>query len=318
VISTQAPGDGDLLSTLVDDAARGEDPRTKLFLWAAPADADPWSPATWKRANPALGDFRSLEDVRDQAAKAKRLPALEAGFRNLILNQRISATTVFVPPALWAECGTTVPEHEYAGRPTFVGLDLGEKSDLTALVCATPLADGRIVCETHVFVPIEGLRDRAERDRVPYDSWAARGLLHTTPGPVTQYRTVAEFIAGLLATRNVVEVAMDAWRREVLVQQLEAIGCDLAVVDFRQGFQSMAPAVDILERLLLEAKLCHGNHPVLAWQSQNVTVERDAAGNRKFTKRKSTGRIDAMVALLMAVARSQQAPVTAAPAVWSL
>jgi Phage terminase-like protein, large subunit len=96
VISTQAADDLAPLSELIDYGQRvqsGEidDPSFHLTLYAAPADADPWSPETWALANPALGDFRSLEDVARQAAQAQRIPSKEAAFRNLILNQRGAA-----------------------------------------------------------------------------------------------------------------------------------------------------------------------------------------------------------------------------------
>jgi len=54
--------------------------------------------------------------------------------------------------------------------------------------------------------------------------------------------------------------------------------------------------------MLLQKKLKHGNHPVLTMCAGNARVETDAAGSRKFTKKKSTGRIDGMVSLGMAVA----------------
>ena len=43
IISTQAPTDADLLSTLIDAAKASGDPTTKLFLWAASPEDDPWS-----------------------------------------------------------------------------------------------------------------------------------------------------------------------------------------------------------------------------------------------------------------------------------
>jgi phage terminase large subunit-like protein len=73
-------------------------------------------------------------------------------------------------------------------------------------------------------------------------------------------------------------------------------------VDFRQGFISMGPAVSALEERLLNRKLRHGNHPILRMCAANAVVVTDDAGNRKFTKRKSTGRIDLLVALTMACA----------------
>ena len=71
--------------------------------------------------------------------------------------------------------------------------------------------------------------------------------------------------------------------------------------EFGQGFVSMSPALRELESLLLARKLRHGMHPVLTMCAANATITMDPAANRKFTKAKSTGRIDGMVALAMAV-----------------
>jgi len=62
----------------------------------------------------------------------------------------------------------------------------------------------------------------------------------------------------------------------------------------------MAPALDAVERLILNAALCHGNHPVLTMCAANAVVTKDPSGNRKLDKAKTSGRIDGMVALAMA------------------
>jgi phage terminase large subunit-like protein len=80
IISTQAPTDADLLSKLIDDALNAADPSTVVFTFAADPDDDPWDKQTWEKANPALGDFRSLEDMNKLANKAKRLPSFESAF----------------------------------------------------------------------------------------------------------------------------------------------------------------------------------------------------------------------------------------------
>jgi phage terminase large subunit-like protein len=103
-ISTQSNDPRHILSQLIDDGLNAEDPATVTHLFAAPDDADPWDDAVWKLANPALGDFRSLEDMRAQAARAKRMPSFEAPFRNLYLNQRIDARAPLIPRAEWVAC----------------------------------------------------------------------------------------------------------------------------------------------------------------------------------------------------------------------
>src|SRR5215472_17252597 len=105
VISTQAPTDGDLLSVLIDDAQAGHDPHTVVKLYTAPADLDPFAEATIRLANPAFGTFLHAREVLAMAADAKRMPAREAEYRNLILNQRVEPTNMFVSPAVWKACG---------------------------------------------------------------------------------------------------------------------------------------------------------------------------------------------------------------------
>jgi phage terminase large subunit-like protein len=94
-------------------------------------------------------------------------------------------------------------------------------------------------------------------------------------------------------------LAYDRWRIEDLKRELDAIGCGVPLVPFGQGFKDLSPAVDRLERVVEEGKLRHGNHPVLAMAAVNAKVELDAAGNRKISKRRSTGRVDPLVALCM-------------------
>ena len=63
----------------------------------------------------------------------------------------------------------------------------------------------------------------------------------------------------------------------------------------------MSPALRELEGHLLNQRIAHGMHPVLAMCARNSTIAMDPAGNRKLVKHKRIGRIDGMVALTMAV-----------------
>ena len=120
VISTQAADAAAPMSRLVDYGLNNKDPSFHLTLYSAPINADPWSIKTWRRANPALGDFRSLEDVQRLAKQARRMPSQEGVFRNLILNQRVSIESRFMDPAAWKECAgqPNIP----AGAKVYAGL----------------------------------------------------------------------------------------------------------------------------------------------------------------------------------------------------
>lgn len=313
VISTQAADDLAPLSELIDYGQRvnrGEitDPSFHLTLYAAPDDADPWAPETWALANPALGDFRSLDDVARQAAQAQRIPSKEAAFKNLILNMRIAAETRFLPVSEWKACGGPI-RPDLDGKPCWAALDLGATRDLTALVLAFPDDAGGVDALPFFFLPSEGLIERGERDRVPYALWRDQGLLTVTPGATTDPRFVAATVAALCDRYEVKALAYDRWRIETFKAALVDEGVtELELIPHGQGFKDMGPAVDALERAVAERKLRHGMNPPLTWCVSNAVVTRDPAGSAKLDKSRSTGRIDGAVALAMALNAMQMRP----------
>lgn len=300
IISTQAPTDADLLSILIDDALTGADPRVKVALYTAPLDLDPFSDEAIRAANPHFDVFMNKAEVRKQAADAKRLPSMEAGYRNLILNQRCEAKSPFVTRAVWAENGGQPIDLE--GEEVWGGLDLSSVSDLTALTLVG--RDGSVQCV--FWLPADGIAEKSRADKVPYDVWAKQGHLQLTPGRAIEYEYVAEYLRGVFDRYKVQALAFDRYNMRFLRPWLEKVGFtadELAkFVEFGQGFASMSPALRELEARLLGKKLKHGNHPVLTMCAANaVTVDGPTAGTRKFAKPSERRRIDGMVALAMAI-----------------
>jgi phage terminase large subunit-like protein len=101
-----------------------------------------------------------------------------------------------------------------------------------------------------------------------------------------------------------------------LVNDLKGDG--LNVVAFGQGYASTSAPSKELEKLVLGKELRHKGHPVLRWCASNVMVETDAAGNIKPSKRKSTDRIDGIVALVMAIGVAATAEAPSAPGILEL
>lgn len=302
IISTQAPNDGDLLSILIDDAKAGNDKRTKLILFTAPEDMDPFSREAVILANPGLGDVQNEQEVMAMAEDARRMPAREAEYRNLVLNQRVEAYNPFASKQIWIQSGEAP---SYRGA-CYGGLDLSETNDLTAFELVFPEGNTYDV-KSHFWLPGEGLRERSRQDRVPYDVWSDEGHLLTTPGRSIEYEFVAQFIAEAFATYDIRKIAFDRYNMRHLRPWLVKAGLSESFIDdrfveFGQGYVSMGPALRVLESLLLNAKLRHGNHPVLSMCAANAVVKYNEAGDRKLDKAKSRGRIDGMVSLAMACA----------------
>lgn len=304
IISTQAPTDADLLSVLIDDALQGNDPKVVVSLYTAPMDIDPFSVAAMKAANPAFGDFLNAELVKGMAEDARRMPAREAQYRNLVLNQRVEATSPFVSRSLWQSCGDEPAEFD-EDTPIYAGLDLSSVNDLTAFVPIGKV-DGTWSVRPTFWLPREGLEDKARKDRVPYDLWHKQGFLQAAPGKSIDYEFVAAFLWDFCQRYDVHKIAFDRWNFRHLKPWLLAAGFTEEVIEdlfeeFGQGFQSMSPALRTLEGEILNGRIAHGNHPVLTMCAANAVVVQDPSGNRKLAKDKSSGRIDGMVALAMAI-----------------
>ena len=303
VISTQAASDADLLSVWLDDAAASNDPRIVSHVYAAPEGCDLLDEGAWQAANPALGIFRSRDDLAEQMKQAQRMPSAENMARNLLLNQRVSTDSPFVSPSVWAACGRAVAP--FVG-PVFAGLDLSARTDLTAFVLVGK-RDGVWQVQSYFWTPSQGLAERARRDRSDYETWTRQGFMRTTPGASVDYAHVAADIAEILADLDLRAVAFDRWRMDVMQGELERLGIVLPLVPFGQGFKDMSPALDSLEVELLNHRVAHGGHPVLTMCAANATTVRDPAGNRKLDKQRATGRIDGLVALAMALGAAQSA-----------
>lgn len=297
-ISTQAAGDADLFSVWLDDADQSKDPRIVSHVYAAPEGCDLLDVEAWQAANPALGLFRSEDDMREQMTQAQRMPSAENTARNLLLNQRVSTESPFISPDVWKSCAASVLPFD-SDTPIYAGLDLSARTDLTALVLVGKMA-GKWHVSPHVWTPEQGLVERSKRDRAPYDLWHRQGYLHTTPGASVDYGFVAQDMAVILSGLDVRAIAYDRWRIDLLKKELERIGSDLPLVPWGQGFKDMAPALDHLEAELLNGRVCHGNHPVLSMCAANAIVTKDPAGSRKLDKSRATGRIDALQAMAQA------------------
>ena len=256
VISTQAADDHAPMSQLVDyglKVNRGEikDKNFHLTLYSAPEETDPWSRKAWRAANPALDDFRSLSDVERLAAQAQRMPSQENAFRNLILNQRVAAEARFMEPRIWKLCGDNpeIPE----GARVYAGLDLGATRDMSALVIVWEDKTNVFHVKPYCWLPGDPIA-RGDQDGAPYPAWIKSGEL-IAAGESTDPRVIARKIAELNGRNRIEKLAFDRWRILELKRELDAIGCHVPLEEHGQGYKDMTPAVDAVERLVIQKRI---------------------------------------------------------------
>jgi phage terminase large subunit-like protein len=266
-------------------------------------DLDPFSEEAVRLANPAFGEFLNPREAMAMAQDAKRMPAREQEYRNLVLNQRVEAVAPFISHDVWNRNGDT-PD-DLGNVAVYAGLDLSEVRDLTALVLVGHV-HGKWSVHPTFWLPEEGLAEKARNDRVPYDMWAQQGFLQTTPGRSVSYQYIAMVLRQVFDTYDIRKLAFDSWNMKHLKPWLLENGFNEQefnekFIEFGQGKKSMSPALRDLEQILLDDEMAHGNHPVLKMCAANSVVEGKDSANRRLSKNKSSGRIDGMVALAMAM-----------------
>lgn len=339
-ISTQAPTDNDLFSRWLDDAANANDPHIVSHVYTAPLDCDLTDREAWQAANPALGVFRSLQEVEEYSERAVRMPTAENTFRWLFLNQRVEASSPFVSRNAWAACGGLAKPLD--GVPVYGGLDLSSVSDLTAFLLMGNI-DGIWHVHPTFWLPGDMIAERSRADRVPYDLWHKQGLLKAAPGNSVDYEFVAQHIWEQKQRLDIRKIGFDrAMFKHLRPWLIKAGFSEVEIEDLfeevGQGYVSMSPALRDLEAEILNCRIAHGvvcsncggdgcdtcsntgavPHPVLQINMANAIVMRDPAGNRKLDKQRANGRIDGAAALADAFAAAPALDESASPMMFFL
>ncbi|WP_395774060.1 terminase large subunit [Agrobacterium pusense] len=259
----------------------------------------------WHFMNPGLElGYPDIDGLRDYAREGRERPAERDAFRQYHLNTWLDySASPFVSMPVYDE-GNFRPdldELEANQTPCYLGVDLSSTSDLTAVVAAWGDRESGYVVHPWFFLPKDNILRKAGQDGVNYAVWEEQGLITLTEGNVVDFHAVEAEIEEICARFNVREIAFDPHLARNSLNNLQDKG--LPVVEFRQGWVSMSPAINELERAILARQFQHGGHPILRWHFDNIAIRTDIAGNRSFHKSKSKDRIDGAVATAMAVAR---------------
>jgi phage terminase large subunit-like protein len=292
--------------TILDDPRL--DPYTYVYMRNTPREADWQDESNWHFANPALGDFLSLETLRNEADQAKRSLRKQNRFRQFKLNQWVQQLDRWLDLDAWDESAGLVVEHDLAGRECFGGIDLAQTKDLTSIAWLFPPveADGAYKVLWRHFTPEANLEDLRRRTGGQSDEWIRDGYIKVTAGNVVDYDAFMHQVDLDAQQFGVLEVGYDPWGpAPAIVQKLQDVG-GLKMVPVRQGFGTLNAPSKQLERLLLKGVFQHGGNPCVRWQADNITVRTDPAGNIKPDKERSGDKIDGIVAAIIALDREMR------------
>lgn len=267
-------------------------------------DGDDWrDEASWRKANPNFGISIYPDSLAFAAKKAEQLPSALSAFKQKHLDIWVNADLAWMPMGLWHNCGDSALDLEdFAGQPCYLGLDLATRSDIASAVLVFPPLGQRTnysVFARH-FLPEATLEDSPNSQ---YPSWELEGYLSTTPGSVTDFDVILDYIADLAARFDLQQVAFDPYQALPLVNAMQKRGLRMPLIEVRQTPANMSPSMRECEALVRSGKLRHAKDPVLDWMMSNVVAHDDGKGNLTPRRERKENKIDGVVALLMALDR---------------
>lgn len=291
---------------LIDDAFFG-------YVCALDKTDDPFrNEKCWAKANPSLQGAKipGVKYLREQVTEARGMPSKEALVRRLNFCQWTESSNPWISADIWLGAQREFDWKSLRGRRAWAGLDLSSTTDLTGLVLyiEPPSDHDPWHLVPFCWVPDEDLVRKEDADRVPYTTWRQAGHLETTPGRAISKLSVIKRLVEISQVFDMQAVAYDRWRIEDLKQMAADNSINLPpMVPYGQGYKDMSPAIDALETALLNGTVVHPGNPVFTWCAANAVTVSDDAENRKLSKEKATGRIDLMIAAVMAVGASSTA-----------
>ena len=294
------------------------EPDTFTYIRNTPRDADPFDEQWWYFANPALGDFLSIEAFRAAARKALNDPKAENAFRQFRINQWVAQSFRWANMQLYDEQQVTEwesphqPREVLAGRTCYAGMDLSGRFDLTSwCLVFPPEEEGEPVRLVWRFWATEAAT--RELDKVTdgkFSEWCAAGWVHMHEGSVLDYRRIYEDIAEDGEAFAVAALDADEFSMIPVINQVAlATGLDpeFDVSIYGNTYKRMSPAMGHVEAALKDGVFDHGGNPVAKWCFSSVEVKTAPGDENLITPvkpRRSPGnhRIDGVVTAALALA----------------
>ncbi|MFI6302163.1 terminase large subunit [Amycolatopsis thailandensis] len=272
-------------------------------IWAAEETDDPFSEATWRKANPGLGTSPTVSYLRKEANKAQATPSYFPTFCRLHLNRRMRDQSRLIDLNQWDDTAGMVDLGRLKGRKAWGGLDLSAVSDLTAWWMGVESWQDKVELEYfwRFYVPEERVDALHRHLQVPLKQWIKAGLVTATEGNVIDYAKVQADVIADCGKVDMQRISYDRMFAGQMVQEIDEKLRGVDVVPVAQTFLGTSPAIKELLRQLGEQSIRHGGNPVARWMAKVVETKDDGNDNLKLVKperQKSQARIDGMSALV--------------------
>jgi phage terminase large subunit-like protein len=296
------------------------DDTTFSYVCALDDGDDPLNdPSCWIKANPLLGVTITEQYLADTVKQAKSIPGQLNGILRLHFCVWTDAETAWMTRATLEPCLADFDVSEHHGEEISIGLDLSQNRDITAMAAVVrtgtdhnnkPLYDAWV----EAWTPGDTIQARELRDKIPYTVWVHQGHIHAPHGENISYRHVAQTLAEYDRDYKINLVAYDRYAFKRFEEDVNDLGLKINFAEHPQGGTRkgkslaegkeglwMPGSLRLLEDAMLEGRIRLKRNPVLISAMMSAVTEGDKWDNHWLAKTKSINKIDAAVALCIAI-----------------
>jgi len=324
------------------------DDSTFSFVCSLDPGDDPLNdPSCWIKANPLLGTILTEDYLAGVVAQAKAIPGKLNGILRLHFCVWTDAESAWMSRAVLEPCLADFDPAEHYGKKVAIGIDLSQSRDITAKanivetgsveVEVTVDGETKIVTKPtydawiEAWTPGDTIDERSTKDKTPYNVWAQNGHIHAPKGQSIRFDHVAQAIADDDRNYDITAVGYDRYAFRQFENECKQIGLSVQFVEHPQGGTKKGKPTDAmaedakarqvepeglwmpgsvreLESAMMEGRIRIRRNPVLISAMMSAVTDEDRWGNYWLAKERAVNKIDAAVALCMAIGVAAKVP----------
>ena len=193
----------------------------------------------------------------------------------------------------------------WKGRKVWLGLDLSLSDDNTAVAMST-VEDEVLYSRVVGFLPEDKVDIKSQKEKIDYKSMISKGYCFPCGDQVVDYGEIERYIMTIEDTFgvDVQQVGYDRWNALSTIQKLENVAMEC--VEIKQHSQILHAPTKLLKEKILAGAFFYDENRLLEINFENARCTEDTNLNKYVNKKKSTGKVDMVVALINSIYLVQQ------------
>lgn len=263
-----------------------------------------------RQGNPAaLVSPEIWEDLLKKRARAIEVPRERENFLTKHCNIVYSGgkTESYLQIEDFRAC--RVEEIDWTGRDVFVSFDLAMSNDNVAVGMMTEDEDGILYGMIHTFVPEGRIEQKNREEHLRYEDFIKEGTCTACGNATIDYAVVEQYMLDLedIYGVHVVSVGFDRYNGISSAQKLAE---KYAVVQIKQHSSVLGAPTKFFYEKVVNKEFRYTQNSMLEINVENAQCQYDTNMTRFVSKKRSRGKIDGLITMIMCAYLVQQEELT--------